>query len=125
MSDRDRLRQLDEKLRAARERQAPPPRADEHYSGAQHAWRMVIELVAGIGIGVGIGLGLDALFGTRPFLLVLFTLLGFAAGVNVMLRTAKELGIAPGEGADGKRPGEGADAGSPVRGTNEEDAHGR
>ena len=105
MSDRDRLRQLDEKLRAARERQAPPPRGDEHYSGAQHAWRMVIELVAGIGIGVGIGLGLDALFGTRPFLLVLFTLLGFAAGVNVMLRTAKELGAAPPGAGDAEDAG--------------------
>ncbi len=92
MTERDRLRHLDEKLRAARERHAPPPRADEHYSGAQQAWRMVIELVAGIVIGVGIGLGLDAFLGTRPFLLILFALLGFAAGVNVMIRTARELG---------------------------------
>ncbi len=92
MTERDRLRHLDEKLRAARERHAPTPRADRHYSGAQQAWRMVIELVAGIVIGVGIGLGLDALLGTRPFLLILFALLGFAAGVNVMIRTARELG---------------------------------
>lgn len=102
MSDAERLRQLEEKLRAARERHSPPPRQqEEHYSRAQHAWRMVIELVAGIAIGLGMGLGLDALFGTRPFLLVLFTLLGFAAGVNVMLRTARELGEAPGAGSDG------------------------
>jgi len=42
-------------------------------------------------IGVGIGYGLDVLFGTMPWFLVPFTLLGFAAGVNVMLKTAKEL----------------------------------
>ncbi len=109
MSDGERLRRLDEKLRAARARQAPPPRADEHYSGAQHAWRMVIELVAGIAVGVGLGLGLDALFGTRPICLVLFTLLGFAAGVNVMLRTAKELGAAPPEGVGGNTNGKDVD----------------
>jgi ATP synthase protein I len=49
---------------------------------------MVTELVAGLLVGFGIGLGLDALFGTRPWLLVLFTLLGFWAGIRVMMRTA-------------------------------------
>ena len=58
---------------------------------AHVAWRMVIELVAGLGLGVGIGFGLDHLFGTRPLMLVVFTLLGFAAGIKTMLRTAAEL----------------------------------
>lgn len=71
--------------------QAKKPRGDEHYSAAQQGWRMVTELVAGLGIGFCIGYGLDKLFGTLPIFLVLFTLLGFAAGVNVMLRTAKEI----------------------------------
>ena len=35
--------------------------------------------------------GLDALFGTKPFLMVLFTLLGFVAGVKTVIRTAQEL----------------------------------
>ena len=70
---------------------AEKPRGDEHYSGAQPGWRMVTELVAGLGIGLTIGYGLDWLFGTLPIFLVVFTLLGFAAGVNVMLRTAKEI----------------------------------
>ena len=71
--------------------QAEKPRGDEHYSGAQQGWRMVTELVAGLGIGLTIGYGLDWLFGTLPIFLVIFTLLGFGAGVNVMLRTAKEV----------------------------------
>lgn len=71
--------------------QAEKPRGDEHYSGAQQGWRMVTELVAGLGIGLSLGYGLDWLFGTLPVFLILFTLLGFAAGVNVMLRTAKEV----------------------------------
>ena len=52
---------------------------------------MVVELVAGLGIGFGIGYGLDSLFGTIPIFLVLFTLLGLAAGVKTMLRTAQEI----------------------------------
>ena len=52
---------------------------------------MVIELVVGMVLGLAIGFGLDALFGTRPIFLVVFALLGFAAGVRTMLRTAEEV----------------------------------
>ena len=64
---------------------------EEHYSQAQLAWRMVIELVAGLGIGFGIGYGLDVLIGTRPWLMVVFTILGFIAGVKTMIRSAEEV----------------------------------
>ena len=37
------------------------------------------------------GYGLDVLFGTLPIFLVLFTLLGLAAGVKTMLRSAQEI----------------------------------
>ncbi|WP_227419143.1 AtpZ/AtpI family protein [Roseitranquillus sediminis] len=86
-------RKLDERIAAARKKLEPKPRADEHYSRANLAWRMVIELVAGLAIGFGIGYGLDVLFGTMPLFLVLFILAGFAAGVKVMLRTAKEVTV--------------------------------
>lgn len=72
-------------------RQDEKPHQEEHYSQAQLAWRMVTEMVAGLGIGFGIGYGLDVLLGTTPFLMVLFTLLGIAAGINVMMRTANEI----------------------------------
>ena len=87
----DRLKALDERIAKAKGAQEPKAHMDEHYSQAQLAWRMVIELVAGLGIGFGIGYGLDALFGTRPFLMVVFTLLGFAAGVKTMIRSAQEV----------------------------------
>ena len=86
-----RLDALEQKLAAKRPVAEPKPHMDEHYSQAQHAWRMVIELVAGLGIGFGIGIGLDALFGTTPFLMIVFTLLGFAAGIRTMMRTAREI----------------------------------
>ena len=88
---KERLAQLEERITAVKKTQAPKDHMEEHYSQAHLAWRMVIELVAGLGIGFGIGYGLDSLFGTLPIFLVLFILLGFAAGVNVMLRSAKEV----------------------------------
>ena len=88
---RQKMEQLEARLAAAKERGAPKPRADEHYSQANMAWRMVIELVAGLGIGFGIGYGLDVLFGTLPIFMVLFVMLGLAAGVKTMLRTAEEI----------------------------------
>jgi ATP synthase protein I len=85
------MQQLEAKIHAAKKRTAPKPRVDEHYSQANLAWRMVIELVAGLGIGFGIGYGLDWVFGTLPIFMVLFVMLGLAAGVKTMLRSAQEL----------------------------------
>ena len=87
----DPLKSLDERIKAAKVAKTPEPKVDDHYTGAQLAWRMVIELVAGIAIGFGIGYGLDALFDTSPVFLVIFVLMGFAAGVKTMLRTAQEV----------------------------------
>lgn len=93
MSDPDakrRLAELEERINAVKKTQDPKPRGDEHYSAANLAWRMVIELVAGLGIGFGIGYGLDTVFGTIPFMMLIFTLLGLAAGIKTMMRTAAE-----------------------------------
>ena len=89
--DADRLKALEAKIAKLKEPAKVKNHSEEHYSQAQLAWRMVIELVAGLGIGFGIGYGLDALFGTMPVFLVLFIFFGLAAGVNTMLRSAKEV----------------------------------
>ena len=86
-----RLEALDAKLAEKRAPEEPKRHQDEHYSQASMAWRMVIELVAGLGIGFGMGYGLDALFGTTPWLMIVFVLLGFAAGIKTMMRTAREM----------------------------------
>lgn len=90
--DDERLRRLDQRI--AKAKQAIRPRRRRQVQGisqAGMAWQMIIELVTGLLIGFGIGWGLDWVFGTRPIFLVLFTLLGFGAGVNVMLETAREV----------------------------------
>jgi ATP synthase protein I len=86
-----RLKALEDRIKAAKGSETEKHHSEEHYSQAQVAWRMVIELVAGLGIGFGIGYGLDSLFGTLPIFLVLFVFLGFAAGVKTMMRTAQEV----------------------------------
>jgi ATP synthase protein I len=88
---KQRMAQLEDRLAAARKAQEPKPRADEHYSTANQAWRMVLELVSGLVIGFSIGYGLDTVFGTMPVFMVLFIMLGLAAGVKTMLRTAQEI----------------------------------
>ena len=83
---------LSKRLIALKRNKVEEPLLDDHYSQAHFAWRMVIELVAGLAIGFGIGFGLDYLFNSKPLFMILFILLGMAAGINVMLKTAKEIG---------------------------------
>jgi ATP synthase protein I len=90
-AERARLDALTQRIDAAKRAREPVPHMQKDYSQAQLAWRMVIELVAGLGIGFGIGYGLDTLFGTMPLFLVLFIGLGFAAGIKTMLRSAREV----------------------------------
>lgn len=87
----ERMARLEARIAAMKSAQTPKPHMEEHYSQAQMAWRMVIELVAGLGIGFAIGYGLDRLFGTTPFLMVIFIFLGLAAGVQTMIRSAREI----------------------------------
>lgn len=82
---------LEARLSELRQPKAAKSHGEDHHSQAQLAWRMVIELVAGLGIGFGMGYGLDYLFGTKPFLMIIFIFLGFAAGVQTMMRSAKEV----------------------------------
>ncbi|RYG92819.1 AtpZ/AtpI family protein [Loktanella sp. IMCC34160] len=91
LSEADRLKALENRIAQMKGGAAEEHHMKKDYSQANLAWRMVVELVAGLGIGFGIGYGLDALFGTTPFLMVLFILLGLAAGIQTMLRTAKEI----------------------------------
>ncbi len=88
--DPERLKALEDKIREAKGIKKAAPTVADHHSQAQLAWRMVIEMVTGLLIGFGIGYGLDVMFDTKPWMMLVFTLLGFAAGVRVMLRTAQE-----------------------------------
>ncbi len=120
-ADRRQLDALEKRIEALKETRKPAPPSAGSASQAQYAWRMVIELVVGIAIGAGIGYGLDVLFGTSPWFLVPFTILGFAAGVNVILQTAKEMqrvmaGEPPAQSEEAGEPGRENEADSPPQG---------
>jgi ATP synthase protein I len=89
-ADAARLRDLERRL-AEKTPKPEGPGPMGKYEQANLAWRMVIELVAGLGLGFGIGYGLDYLLGTTPILMVLFIFFGLAAGIKTMMRTAGEL----------------------------------
>jgi ATP synthase protein I len=56
--------------------------------GMAQAMRMISEFVAGVLAGGAIGWGLDYVFGTSPLWLIVFLLLGFAAGFYNVVRAA-------------------------------------
>jgi ATP synthase protein I len=102
-----RLRRLGEQL--GRERPRDPsetdrgrPAADAGGAGAAgfaRGFRLSTELVAAVLVGAAIGWALDRLIGTSPLGLIVFLLLGFAAGIVNVIRAA---GIAPGAGGDNR-----------------------
>jgi len=79
------LEDLDARLRAARAREQEDsgrgPESRGRPTGMGLGLRIGVELVAAVLVGVGIGWALDAWLKTAPWLMVLFLLLGGAAGV--------------------------------------------
>ena len=93
--DPARLAALDHELSVAiaRRRKAddkgPPDGGRSEGLGA--GMRIAVEMAAAIGIGVAIGVLLDRWLGTTPWLLLLFFVIGFAAAILNVYRTAQEL----------------------------------
>jgi ATP synthase protein I len=57
-------------------------------SGYAKGFRLSSELVAGVIVGAGLGWIVDRWFGITPWGLIIFLLLGFAAGVLNVMRSA-------------------------------------
>ncbi len=89
--DPKRLDALSEKLDAVRRAKEPKVVEESHYTAARVGWQMVTELVVGLLLGFAIGYGIDYSLDTRPWFMLIFTMLGFAAGVRTMMRTAQEV----------------------------------
>lgn len=92
--NKERLEAFEERLSKARGPVKGDQPHDSHVSQAQAGWRMVTELVVGLLLGFGLGYGFDVVFGTMPIFTLIFTLLGFAAGIRIMMRTAEEIQLA-------------------------------
>ena len=55
------------------------------------AMKVVVEIVAAMAVGLVIGILLDNYFDTRPIFIIIFFLLGSAAGILNVFRVAKSL----------------------------------
>ncbi len=121
MSDTEKPPELagfEARLKEAEARQAAaekPP--DERGKGMALAFRISAELVGGLIVGVGIGWLLDRWLGTKPWLLIVFFLLGSAAGLVSVIRTVSGVGhgvgYRPAPGKPGKGPDEAKRGASP------------
>lgn len=92
------LEQLEARLREAREEAASPaerPVTSQRQMGI--AYRVLVEMIAGIGVGAFLGWVVDRWLGTEPLFLVVLVLLGFAAGILNAYRAIQQL---PGGRAD-------------------------
>ena len=81
-------------------RENPVPRKP----GVAMAMRLASDFVAGVIVGAALGWGFDRLFGTSPWGLVVLLLLGFAAGLLSVIRSAGVVRPRTG-GADQDRDG--------------------
>jgi ATP synthase protein I len=100
-----RLRRLGDEL--AREQASRPPetasaaRPSSNMSGFARGFRLSSELVAGVVVGAVIGWSLDHWLGISPWGMIVFLLLGFAAGVVNVMRSA---GVMPANDASDGKP---------------------
>ncbi len=119
-AEKDRLAALEAEIAALRDARKPKRSAGaDKFNAASLAWRMVTELVVGVLMGAAIGWGLDSVAGTLPLFLIVFTLLGFAAGVRVMIRSGDEVtrrGAAKDTAGSGGENGKTAAGGDRTRG---------
>jgi ATP synthase protein I len=90
-----RLQRLNERLardQAGRSSESPGEDRATTASGYARGFRLSSELVAGVLVGAGLGWLIDRLLGISPWGLIVFLLLGFAAGVLNVMRSA---GVVP------------------------------
>ena len=98
------LKDLDERLRTAQaksDRRSGRPSAEtKAESGLGFGMRIATELVVALVVGVGVGILLDRWLDTKPWFLVVFFLLGAAAGMLNVFRavagTMTDKGTVPG-----------------------------
>ena len=98
------LEDLDARLKKARREgrstaRGPASEPAEHASALGVAWRISIELAVAIGVCGAIGFGLDRWLDTAPWLMLVFLILGFAAGIRNVYRAAQQIAAAAEEPA--------------------------
>jgi ATP synthase protein I len=98
-ADRDafkrRADELGAKLETVKQRKAPGSRGDQGRAMGQ-GMKAAAELIGGVVVGGVLGWYLDQWLGTKPWLFILFFLLGTAAGMLNIVRAAQRQKTPPG-----------------------------
>ena len=89
MVDDKKIKSLNQRIQKAKDisnlGQKKPP------SPVGKAMKVVVEIVAAMAVGLVIGMLMDNYFDTRPIFIIIFFLLGSAAGILNVFRVAKSL----------------------------------
>jgi len=84
------LRDIEERLRRSR---GPVRKGDyaqkQRRSALGFGFRIAVDLVCAVAVGFAVGYFLDKWLGTSPWMLLLFTPLGVAAGITNVMRAAQ------------------------------------
>ena len=100
------LDKFDDKLNeATAKRKNQDARSNERSAGLGFAVKIGVDIVAAIVVGVVIGLLLDNWLGTKPWLLIVFFILGAAAGMLNVFRAVRGYGYAAGYQQKGPKKG--------------------
>ncbi|MGJ8527073.1 AtpZ/AtpI family protein [Maritalea sp.] len=93
----DETRALAEKIKSARKDAGlieQKKASEAHLTGHARAVRLGTEFIAAILVGTGIGFFADRIFGTAPWIMLVMVLVGFAAGVLTVVRSAADMNSA-------------------------------
>ena len=99
--NRDALDAIESRLRNARgRRQDPLVQQDDEAQKKGNvlglAFRVAVEIVSALAIGFGVGWLLDDWLGSKPWLMIIFVLVGFVAGILNVYRMASGFGYVAG-----------------------------
>jgi ATP synthase protein I len=110
MSEHDKpddLKSLGERLDKARRDRRGPAAGDGKSNGALSGsalglgFRIGLELVVAVVFGLGVGWAIDKFLGTKPWAMIVFMVLGIAAGMLNVFRAMTGQGLAVGYGGSG------------------------
>jgi len=97
-NDKKRLKDLEarlSKVRREKAQKAPKEKRSRDNRSMVRAYKIAIELAVAMFVGLAVGLFLDRWLGTTPWLMLIFFLLGVAAGFRNVYKAAQMMGKHP------------------------------
>lgn len=90
MSDEQKIKSLEDRLKKARAGMEPDD-VEPKSSAMGLAMKLGVELVVGVVVGAFIGYHIDGALDTKPFAMIILSVLGFGSGIRNVIKTATEM----------------------------------